>query len=287
MQVTTENKERLAPFKTLSKLPSWLSDNKDMPKNATVRYVDLGSTQTFKRFMSVHTDETGNKDHSLRTDGKKFTGVDTWADYLELLEVGDEKVIKKIKADTKTQVNDIMKTYKEELNGYKFDVEGQFFDIGLVLANVPECWLEPEYAPKEQVQVELLLDGSYNCGVNKNTIIKNAARILAIAKILEDHDVQVNIKMINGMKEWDTDRYNEIMITVMTLKDYNEPINYKKLSSFITPAHFRRGIFRIMEFQSDDLAYGYGCQQNFSDMVKLHDAKTIDAIEKKLFKKDK
>ena len=110
--------------------------------------------------------------------------------------------------------------------------------------------------------------------------------IAQVRKILEDNGVQVSLKMVNNNVTYDYD-CERSLLSVITLKDYSEPINYRKLSAIMSPAHHRRGLFKIMEASCDKINGGYGSPRPLKGMIELSDRRAIDKLEHKLFGKGK
>lgn len=272
-------------FKTMCKKPEWL-DSKIL-KNRSVRYLQLGSVLNFCKFMSEdidkYKDKPSMKSYPENNKNDYWAGTKDWDSFLDLLENGDENVMKQIKIDTKKAINDLYKKYEEVIVGYKFDVTGMVFDIGLVLTGVPEVWLEPEVEEEEKPRVTIRIDGGFLQDIKSSDVVKNSARIIAIGKVLEDMGVQVQVEQYNFQIDWKRDDpENEMLVTSMVLKAFDEPINYKKLSSVVTPAYFRRGFFKIMETLSE-MSLGYGRQEHLGGFVRIDDSRAIDRLEKTLF----
>jgi len=157
------------------------------------------------------------------------------------------------------------------------------FDVGLVLTGVPEAWLEPDNIEEEKVRVEIIINGTFHSGVSKNDVVKGAGRILAIIKILEDNDVEVKLKIVSCINRYNHSSENLYVAT--DVKDYDEPINYKKASALLSPTHLRRGMFKVMELTAKQkLDSGYGCPREVGGFIEIHKNKSIDALEKRLFK---
>lgn len=281
MKLVTDEADLVSPAKTLSKLPEWLPEEK-VSQFKNLRIIDLGNLHSFRKCMVDNTDfkhKRGNS--SMKNDS--WSGTDTWEDYMTLLEDGDDKVIEKIKVETGVQVKELAKKYKEVISNYRFDVVGQFFDVGLVVTGVPEVWLEPELDMEEgdKVCVDIVINGAFHCGIDEKMIVDHCARILAISKILEDHGVQVKLLLMSTNHRYRDKQ--ETLMGVITLKGYDEPINYRKLSSILTPAFHRRAMFKIMELQAPDLSSGYGSPRDLEGFVSLNSKRSIDDLEKKLF----
>jgi len=242
---------------------------------------DFGTLNTYKKFMVENKDFKGRYNHSMSTGD--WSGVKTYDKYLELLENGDEAVMKKIKLETTKQIAELGKKYVEVIDNYKFDVTGQFFDVGLVMTGVPETWLEPEIKEEEQVQVEIVVNGSFPDGSDLDIVVENAGRVLAMVKILEDHGVEVKIIQVATAKNFR--KTGETLFAMVNIKDYDEPINYKKCSALMSPTYLRRGCMKMMEvFGGNTLSSGYGKSLNMEGAVRLLDTKQVDALERKLFK---
>ena len=287
--VVVNDIDGLEGLKQLSAIPE-IIDVADFERTCSKRdikkavFVDLGNLGNFKRWCIANRDfSKGYANSSMKADS--WSGTATWNTYEELLTEGDEEVMKKIKTDTQKEIAELGKKYKEEIRGYKFDVVGDFFDIGLVLTGVPEAWLEPDVTPEEVVRVSININGAFSAGVNTKTIVKSASRILSMVKILEDHGVEVCIKMVNANYCVD-EAYDMALTTLVNIKDYDEPINYKKVSALLTPAHHRRGVFKVIECATDGkVASGYGSPTPPKGLIALDDKKAIDALEQKLFKR--
>jgi hypothetical protein len=72
------------------------------------------------------------------------------------------------------------------------------------------------------------------------------------------------------------------------VKDYDEPINYKKCSALLSPTYLRRGMFKVMELLAKQkLSYRYGTPYKVSNFINIHETNEINELEHRLFKKDK
>jgi len=256
--------------------------------NGVTKIVEMGTLSSYKKFMAKYKDFDKCKyKSSMKKSSDGWSGSKTYDDFLDVLENGDENVMKKIKIATGKQIAELGKKYEETFIAYKFDVVGQFFDVGLVVTGVPESWLEPEIHEEAKVRVELVINGTFSAGVNEKKIVEGASKILAMAKILEDHDVQVKIKIVSLVSDFSR-KVNDIAVAT-NIKDYDEPINYKKCSALLSPTYLRRGVFKLMELVGGKgLLIGYGHpKNNVKGFIDLMDDVAIMKLEEKLFKKDK
>lgn len=278
-------KEGVSGAKMLASVPKYL-ENVGVKNSDTI--IEMGNLSLLRKFMIENEKaDTYRKESMSKTDEHK-SGVRNYGEFLTLLENGDDKVTSQIKTITNDVVSDLRKTYQEELIGYKFDVTGEFFDVGLVLSGVPESWLDPEFKPIEKTRIELLINSSYSWKINYEVIVKNASRLLAIAKLLEEHNVEVKIKTFNICDDLDSRDRNHTCYIVTDVKDYDEPINYQKCSSLISPSYNRRACLKVKEMiYENNLSGGYGKPVFHKGFIRLDTDEDIVALEKKLFKKDK
>jgi len=270
--------------KVLHKIPKYLSEA-SIRNNDVI--IEMGTLSNYKKFMVNHKDFRDSSElSSMRKGDDNFSGVANYDDFLELLNTGDTDVMKKIKVETTKQVSELAKKYEEVIHGYKFDVHGEMFDVGLVLTGVPEAWLEPDNVEEEKVRVEIIINGTFSAGVSKNDVINGASRILAIIKILEDNDVEVKLKIVSCLKNiMKRGRDNKNLFVATDIKDYDEPINYKKASALLSPTYLRRGMLKVMELVAkQDLDSSYGRPMIVKGFIDIHNNKEIDNLEKRLFK---
>lgn len=244
---------------------------------------DFGTLSKYKKYMLEHRDFTDCSSlESMKNSG--WSGVQTYGGFIELLDNGDDKVMEQIRVETKKSVAELTKKYKEVIRNYKFDVAGEFFDVGLVMTGVPESWLEPEPEQEEIQQVELLINGSFPDGSDIKRVSKNAGRILAMVKILEDHGVEVKIKQVATAKNFRSGKRNETMFMMVDIKDFDEPINYKKCSALMSPTFLRRGGMKMMEVVGGyDLRGNYGTSEDVKGSIRLLNSHEVDDLEKRLF----
>lgn len=270
-------------FKSVKNEPKWLKGT-SLPHDR-VRLVQIPSLRAWHNFMHEAESEEGTRNASH--EGSSWAGTKDWDAYIELLDKGDEQVMSKIKTETKHQVRELEKRYEKEIKGYKFDVAGEFFDIGLVLSGVPEAWLEPELAEREIPRIVMRIDMGFTAGVRSEDVINNGAKLLGMAKVLEDMGVEVQVELYGFQSRWRHGTKNakqETLVTSLVAKGFNEPINYKKLSSLLTTAHFRRGIFRVMEvIGGKELGSGYGNQDYVDGFVRIRNRDEVDRLEKEIF----
>lgn len=286
----TKDRDILDNFKVGTKVPDWyLNGSYEKPKE--IYYIKVPNLSSWHNFMLTAKIDS-NSDDSQKNEGcsrkNSWSGAKDWNDYVDILDNGDNEVVKLIKTDLKVAVDDLHKRHEKVIKAYKFDVTGEQFDIGLVLSGVPEAWLEPIIEEEEVNQVTIKIDLTFNSGVKNRDIVKNASKLLAIATVLEELGVQVRVECYNFPIEYDSSARNRVIIIENVLKDYDEPINYRKLSSYLTTAQFRRGGLRMIEqMAGQSVAGGYGYQDHCEGVIRIDDEKAIEQFEREVFKDEK
>lgn len=282
MQLITKHKDKTDKwFKTLSVEPDFmkgLNMSKIFRHSETVM-LECKSLEAWNRFMH----ESGKGSDSGQWSGNLWSGTQTWEQYLELLEKGDDNVMKKIKVETDKALHELEKKYKEVVKNYKYDVAGEFFDIGLVLSGLPECWLEPiiETEEGEVHRITMRINMGFRSGTNSEEVINNGARLLSMAKMLENMGAEVSIELYNFADGW----YNVNLVHSLLAKDFDEPINYRKLSSLLTTAYQRRGSFRVREVINGNT--GVGASQFPEGFTAISNTSSVDRLEAELFERMK
>jgi len=248
-------------------------------KKTTIIFDSLAD---YRRTMEAETGvEYSYSNISERMD--KWHGTETWGEFMELLSYGDDKITDKIKVATGKAVKEYQNKYEKVLTNYKFDVVGEFFDIGLVMQGVPETWLNPEFEEAEKPKADITINGSFPDGTDLDNIIANASKILGMAKILEDNDVMVSIKVVTGGEKFMTGDKTLYMETMV--KAYDEPINFSKCSSLLSPTYLRRGWFKMAEKTAGNkIRSNYGKIINVDGALELRNDNSIRDFERKVFK---
>jgi len=264
-------------FKVLMKKPEWFKDKK--PKQ--MLYLRSRSLDSWGNYMLTN---KNTKKSSMRNDYEKWSGCTTWKEYLEILENGDEDIVKKVKVATQKATKKLEKEHEKIIVGYKFDVTGEQFDIGLVLSGVPEVWLEPEEIDKEIPKVTIRLNLTYSATTETDSVVENASKILAITKVLDEMGILVRLEGYNMAYNYDAIHRRRVIIIENTIKNFDEPLNFAKISAFISPAQFRRGCFYLLETCAEKLEGGYGKAFEHKGILNISNELEIKDFEKSLFK---
>ena len=248
--------------------------------------ITIPSMVSLERFMREAKPLMARKSHpknSMDTDTSGWRGTKTINDWYEVMKRGDAKVIAKIKK-SKEKANQLLGGLTPK--GYTFDVEGEFFDIGEVLSNKPECWLKP-IIEEENKFMTIKISTSANCSVDADEIIEGAGTLLSYISRLENDGYKVRVENILYSIKVSGDNREDLMCSIV-VKDYTDFINFAKMSAIVSPALQRRGTFMLKErLLEGSLDSGYGQTISVEGITTIHDKRAMKELKNKLFKKDK
>ena len=274
-------------MKIINKKPEWFEfdKNSSVEKNPPKSFIHIkfDSVVQWYKYLKEYKPEQGTWLSSQKISNDMWSGSRTWDDYLEILDTGDKELMNKIKKETQKQVKIMEKKYEKQIVAYKFDVIGEQFDIGLVLSGVPEVWLEPIEEEVEAPKIELKLNMGTSSRTSFDDIINNASKVLSMLMILDEMGYQTKLTAYTLSVGYDYADSSKCIILENAVKDYDEPINFNKVSVYLSPTHLRRGSFAVREQMADDLNSGYGMTINSKGLVRISEDEQVKELEKKLF----
>ena len=251
-------------------------------KILTTNYKSLSELM---KFLEKNENVKTNK-ISSHTANFKFSGTHNFDEALEMLRSGNEEIKKGLKKGLKLEMDKLRKEINSQPQGYVADVEGLFFDVAKVIEGEPECWYREPWDKTKKPRLQIPIGGSYNHKFKKEEAVKNATKIIALVKALEDNGFEVEMTMIFMADYTTTD--NETMFHSVMIKNYDESFNWNKISAMLHPSFFRRIIFRDKELMSPEkVEDGYGQSstlsryfENGENMLSLSDAYSIEKFKK-------
>ena len=162
MKITKKSKKFNATFESLQESADWI---KNIPDN---------------QYSKTH----------HRTHDKKWAGG-LWEDMIKQIECGnEERTAKMVDAVDKIKTLASVKPV-----GYRRDVTGEFFDVGLVVSGEPEQWYEEEERPAFET-IDIIVNRTEACGVSTTEVRRRGAAVLALVDILSESYL-VNVKIVN------------------------------------------------------------------------------------------
>lgn len=246
------------------------------------------SLNEFLRYIEKNEDVKTNS-HSSHTGNESFTGTASFEDAIQLLKDGAPEIIEGLKKHVKLSIAELAKELNTLPQGYVADVVGLFFDVSKVIDGEPEAWLREPWDKEKKPRIKVPISGSYNANVDKETIIKNASKIIALIKALEDNNFEVEAIMVFPASDSCTSGKHANSSVI--IKGFDENFNWNKLSAMLHPSFFRRLMFRDLELMfPTSLSGGYGRTTSSTykpfvggeSMLKLSEKKSIETFKKQV-----
>jgi len=126
---------------------------------------------------------------------RPFTMHSDWPEQQELAASGWHSGTTEISAN----LDNIKHTLQDEFSGYRFDVTGQFFDVGLVVSGEPECWLQEEAQPIRKT-VSICINLSASEAISADSLSIRGAAVLALADSLQQIGWIVELTAVIGAR---------------------------------------------------------------------------------------
>lgn len=250
-------------------------------------HVTFSNVSDIHRFLIANIGVETARDASTKDAGNDigFYGTQTWADFIDIVDNGSDEIISKIKTISHKYSDQLNEKY-ELSHEYKFDVTGQFFDVGLVMSGEPESWLSP-LEDEVKKQIEINVNASYLSDVSHDDVINNASRIVGMVLSLEKMGVETKINLNFRSDGMYLSNKKKIFMVSLVAKEYEQGIDYKKLSALLHTAMFRRGIFRVREVLVGKDWNSYGSTKALDTDTKIDKRNSVDELEHKLFRSTK
>ena len=252
-------------------------------------HIEFNSVYDIQKFLiendAIETRCTQSKDVADDYRSFNFSGTKTYEDFMDIVENGSDEIISKIKLASHKYADSLNDKYKTTKD-YKFDVYGQFFDVGLVLSGEPEAWVNPiDDEIKKQVQISV--NASYLSDIKHEDVINNASRIIGMILTLEKMGVETKLLLNFRSNNMYGKNSSKIFMVSLIAKEYEQGIDYKKLSSLLHTSMFRRGIFRIREVIVGNDMDSYGRTKPLQEDILIDKSSSVDELEHKLFRSSK
>lgn len=159
----------------------------------------------------------------------------------------------------------------------QWDVAGDFADAGLFSAGVPECMgsFHEEIMPGAGKIVKILMNMSVSAGIQRETIMKRGAAVVALVDALESAGRSVEIEM--AAKSRSTGGENFYTVTV-PIKAAGEPVELDRMAFLLAhPSSFRRLMFACWENETEEVRSEFHYHHNGSySMPERHKDESAD-----------
>lgn len=168
--------------------------------------------------------------------------------------------------------------------------EGYAFDVPSILSGEDEVWFQRKNVGNAP-SIHIVFEGGANAGVNAMNFYIQSAVVNKLAEILsEEAHIRVSATYSaerQGYDFKDGDKRQVDNITYVSMKDYDEPIDLRRLGAVAHPSFFRRLMFSIFENGNTEffgkhfgISRGYGSQNTTSGLGMTED------LENDLFESD-
>lgn len=174
----------------------------------------------------------------------KWSGTRTYEQALELLLNGDAVTVSKMK---KLEFN----IKPAEINSYNYrlvDDPADLFDIGQVVAGIPECYLQNEPAAQRRC-VSILFNNTVSARITAEQYMEAGKKAYEFISSLELNGIDVELSVLSAT--WQKSPTSEARCTGAVfnrIKEFGKIIDPERLwYCLVNPSYLRRIIFALME----------------------------------------
>jgi hypothetical protein len=157
--------------------------------------------------------------------------------------------------------DDLSDAFNAEDTNIQMDYNGDIFDTASVIMGELKHWFN-EVNEVRRPLVNLMIVPNGNCMVNAENWLRQGSAVAKVAEMIQDKcDVRITACWFNLASLQD----NSNTIQMLTLKDYHEDLDFRRLGAVTHPSFFRRLVFGILENGKGDMggkknhvSWGYG-----------------------------
>jgi hypothetical protein len=220
-----------------------------------VQYIEINSRESLKEFV-IQEDETHTSHNAGKEGNSTFTASRDMEHAIELMIDGDKKMIDDVVKKSKDKINEKIRKYTEKEVGITRDVEGIYFDVGLVMQGEPEAFYNSydETMPDKFLHIDV--QASYYAYTNAEDVMRNVVNLIVAVSLLEaaGHRISINTWWMSIMSLGNPNSWIKL-----STKSKLQALNISALVSIFHPSFFRRIIFRVRElFGCVESGYGVG-----------------------------
>ncbi len=240
----------------------------DMSNTSVYQYRNL---QHFKHHVSTITQKESNKCGILYENALSdlLTNKST-------MSAGDyEIILNRVKATLlkKGLISDSI------YESYKYDVEGDIWDVAKVIAQDPMCCLVPNETYTNYFY-ELYISVSYPWNITDSDITQNMAKILATVELLEREHYYCKITLVFPDKHCNRGSGKSNFLAMIPLFSHKDVKTIETMSSVLNERLLRKFFFAVLEDKyKSDLASGYGTPIDLPNAIIPVDLCEIELAE--------
>lgn len=152
------------------------------------------------------------------------------------------------------------------------DIEGHDFDVAAILSGEEDQWFKNKKVGNAP-SIHIVYNGNAHWAVDPMNFYIQSAVINKLAELLE---LEASIKVSASYQLQDAlsnDAVTNDLALFLSVKDYDEPSNAKRLGGVSHPSFFRRNVFAMMEnpngefYSSKKTTNSFGYGYNGDDLV--------------------
>lgn len=152
------------------------------------------------------------------------------------------------------------------------DIEGHDFDVAAILSGEEDQWFKNKEVGNAP-SIHIVYNGNAHWAIDPMNFYIQSAVINKLAELLELESrikVSASYQMNNALEG---DSVTNDLALFLSVKDYDEPSNAKRLGGVSHPSFFRRNVFAMMEnpngefYSSKSTTNSYGYGFNGNDLV--------------------
>ncbi len=141
---------------------------------------------------------------------------------------------------------------------YRYDIEGEIWDVSKVIAEDPACFLVANESYKNYFY-ELYISVSYPYHVSNDTVIQNMAKILATVELLEREHIYCKISLIVPNRKCNIGDGKPNYLGIIPIFSHRDTKTIETMSSVLNDRLLRKFFFAIWkDLYGKNLAGGYG-----------------------------
>lgn len=256
-------RRRRTKAQILAGLPKY---NRAIPENRIVRRFD--SPEAFINYLDItpinYAGCLGSQSMSNKSEGSSWADTDNLSEAKEMAKAGKPKIASQIKP------KDIALSYASSNISLKYDVAGEYLDIGRFLNNDPDCMVSR--VKKGSPIINLLVNTGMTAWVTSEQVEDRGKAILEIMSGLEANGYSVDITLVmpRGNGAHSMQNYHR---TYVKVKDSREYFNLPSLAFWLTSSSVNRRLnFRLLESEDtkiqEEIGSGYAATSDLdADMI--------------------
>lgn len=168
--------------------------------------------------------------------------------------------------------------------------EGYAFDVPSILSGEDEVWFQRKNVGNAP-SIHIVFEGGANAGVDAMNFYIQSAVVNKLAEILsEEAHIRVSAtysaEQQGAVNKGDKRTYVD-NITYVSMKDYDEPIDLRRLGAVSHPSFFRRLMFSVFENGNTEFfGKDYGVSSGYGSQSTTKELGMTDELENDLFESD-